>query len=187
MQKPSQGQALYASVHVVPCLEPQHPGQGREGRRGVLPEPVLRAGTIRRCHGCPCSEEAPFPVQGLGSVADGLGVQASLTRGMSQRRSSCRKPSPHCQSRRQELWEPGGQGDGEHQRQPTRGLPPLCRTGHSPVATRSVLSRAATDDTQKGCSRPGSPRSPWASRCRASGRFLERPHKATELETEQRQ
>lgn len=28
---------------------------------------------------------------------------------------------------------------------------------HAPVATRSVLSRAATDDTQKGCSRPGSP------------------------------
>lgn len=51
------------------------------------------------------------------------------------------------------------------------------------MATRSVLSRAATDDTQKGCSRPGSPRSPWASRCRASGRFLERPHKATELGT----
>ena len=51
------------------------------------------------------------------------------------------------------------------------------------MATRSVLSRAATDDTQKGCSKPSSPRSPWASRCRASGRFLERPHKATELWT----
>ena len=49
------------------------------------------------------------------------------------------------------------------------------------MATRSVLSRAATADTQKGCSKPGSPRSPWASRCRASGRFLERPHRATEL------
>lgn len=51
------------------------------------------------------------------------------------------------------------------------------------MATRSVLSRAATADTQKGCSKPGSPRSPWASRCRASGRFLERPHRATELWT----
>lgn len=52
------------------------------------------------------------------------------------------------------------------------------------MATRSVLSRAATDDTQKGCSRPGSPCNPWASRCKASGRFLERLHKATELQTE---
>ena len=63
------------------------------------------------------------------------------------------------------------------------GMPPPCHTGSPPVATRSVLSRAATDDTQKGCSKPGSPRSPWASRCRASGRFLERPHRATELWT----
>lgn len=54
------------------------------------------------------------------------------------------------------------------------------------MATRSVLSRAATADTQKGCSKPSSPRSPWASRCRASGRFLERPHRATELWAESR-
>lgn len=76
----------------------------------------------------------------------------------------------------------GGQGDSEHPH-PSPPCNPLLK-GHPPVATRSVLSRAATDDTQKGCSRPGSPRSPWASRCRASGRFLERPHKATELWTE---
>lgn len=176
---------------LFPALNPgtqDREGSGGEERgreaEGSCQTPCCELGPYSDVTAGPALRRHPVLVRGLGSVADGLGVQASLTRGMSQRGSSRRKPSPHCQSRRQELWEPGGQGDGEHQRRPIRGLPPLCRTGHSPVATRSVLSRAATDDTQKGCSRPGSPRSPWASRCRASGRFLERPHKATELETE---
>ena len=81
---------------------------------------------------------------------------------------------------------PGGDAPLSQEGMPTlsqEGMPPPCHTGSPPVATRSVLSRAATDDTQKGCSKPGSPRSPWASRCRASGRFLERPHRATELWT----
>ena len=84
---------------------------------------------------------------------------------------------------------PGGDAPLSQEGMPTlsqEGMPPPCHTGSPPVATRSVLSRAATDDTQKGCSKPGSPRSPWASRCRASGRFLERPHRATELWTESR-
>ena len=55
---------------------------------------------------------------------------SQLTRGMSHRRSSCRKPSPHCQSRTQELWEPGGQGDNEGPHQPPGGSPPTVQGAH---------------------------------------------------------
>ena len=45
----------------------------------------------------------------------------------------------------------------------------------------SELSRAATEDTQQGCSSPGSPRMPWARFTVVSGFFLLTDQMDTEL------
>jgi len=52
----------------------------------------------------------------------------------------------------------------------------------APEATVSELRRAATDDTQWGCSRPASPKLPWATFTVLRGFFLFTLHTDTELE-----
>lgn len=51
----------------------------------------------------------------------------------------------------------------------------------SPVATRSLFSKPATEEIQNGCSRPCMPWKPWARFTTVSGFFLERPQRATDL------
>lgn len=157
---------------LCPCYSQSQDGTGRggTGRRGRgrrRKEGGVPAGICDRKR--PCSEVTPLGGKSRTSSFQGPPESGKdrlthfpLTRGMSQRGSSCRKPSPHCQSRTEALWEPGGQEVSEQPTPiPARPVPPLpLLTEHPPVATRSVLSRAATDDTQKGCSRPGSPCSP---------------------------
>lgn len=73
-------------------------GQSRR-KEGSLPEPVTVSGLV-----CGKSRKSSFqrpPESGKDRL-----MHLPLTRGMSQRGSSCRKPSPHCQSRTQALWEP---------------------------------------------------------------------------------
>lgn len=174
-QPGSQAGASYAeqtpgqASNPLPMLlsKPGQDGTGRRGRGRRRKEEGVPAGICDRKR--PCSEVTPLGGKSRKSSFQGPPESGKdrlthfpLTRGMSQRGSSCRKPSPHCQSRTEALWEPGGQEVSEQPTPiPARPVPPLpLLTEHPPVATRSVLSRAATDDTQKGCSRPGSPCSP---------------------------
>lgn len=65
--------------------------------------------------------------------------------------------------------------------QPCTAKSPLRTACHSPVATRSLLRRAATAEIQYGCSRPWTSCMPCACLASASGFFFVSPHRATEL------
>lgn len=69
----------------------------------------------------------------------------------------------------------------EQDRQPCPAKPPLQTTSRSPVATRSLLRRAATAEIQYGCCRPWASCMPCACLASASGFFFVSPHRATEL------